>query len=219
VGRLRRSGIQSFGGRAGTVLLWGVALFIACRVGVESGRAQAPVPMQPPFLPSGDLSLREDFRHWEHVGTRVKTSGRSVLDGSTIVTPQMMDTYIEPSAYAAFRETGKWPDGTMIAKELSLIKTGPNCDKTNFACSTPAGAGIFEDHFIGVGMMVKDSTRFPNAPGNWAYFRFLLAGTQYPRSAKVLTADQCQDCHARFAANQDYVFTNTHIGLISADGH
>jgi hypothetical protein len=77
----------------------------------------------------------------------------------------MMDTYVEPSAFAEYKKTGKWPDGTQIVKELGLIKIGDDCDKVTFACSTPAGAGIFEDHFIGVGMMVKDSKRFPGAPG------------------------------------------------------
>jgi hypothetical protein len=44
---------------------------------------------------------------------------------------------------------GVWPDGTQIVKELSLIKIGDDCDKVTVACSTPAGAGIFEDHFSG----------------------------------------------------------------------
>jgi hypothetical protein len=86
----------------------------------------------------------------------------------------MMDTYVEPSAFAEYKKTGKWPDGTQIVKELSLIKIGDDYDKVTFACSTPAGAGIFEDHFIGVDMMAKDSKRFPAAPATGVTFAFSL---------------------------------------------
>ncbi len=201
--------------------LCGVIVFVAYRIAIEPGRAQSTVKAASSsyFTPDGNLKLPETFRRWEHVGTRVKTSGRSVLDGSVIVTPQMMDTYVEPSAFAAFKATGRWPDGTLIVKELSLIKVGQDCHKITFACSTPAGVGIFEDHFIGVGMMVKDSRRFPDAPGHWAYFRFLGNGSTYPSTSAILPPDQCQSCHVRFAAKEDYVFTDTHIGLTSPNVH
>jgi hypothetical protein len=130
-----------------------------------------------------------------------------------------MDTYIEPSAFVQYKKTGVWPDGTQIVKEISIIKVGDDCDKVTFACSTPAGAGIFQDSFIGVGMMVKDSKRFPDAPGNWAYFRFLANGPAYATTSTVLSENQCQSCHVKFASKEDYVFTNTHIGLTSGNVH
>ena len=171
------------------------------------------------FAADGELHLPGGFRRWEHVGSRVKTSGNSVLDGAVILRPQVMDTYIEPSAFVRYKKTGVWPDGTQIVKEISIIKVGDNCDKVTFACSTRAGAGIFQDSFIGVGMMVKDSKRFPDAPGNWAYFRFLAHGPAYATTSAVLPENQCQSCHVRFASTEDYVFTDTHIGLTSGNVH
>lgn len=171
------------------------------------------------FAADGELPLPGGFRRWEHVGSRVKTSGNSILDGAVILRPQVMDTYIEPSAFVRYKKTGVWPDGTQIVKEISIIKVGDNCDKVTFACSTPPGAGIFQDSFIGVGMMVKDSKRFPDAPGNWAYFRFLAHGPAYATTSAVLPENQCQSCHVRFASKEDYVFTDTHIGLISGNVH
>lgn len=167
------------------------------------------------FEANGELHIPSNFRRWEHVGSRVKTSGNSVLDGAVILRPQVMDTYVEPSAFVQYKKTGVWPDGAQIVKEISIIKIGNGCDKVTFACSTPAGAGIFEDSFVGIGMMVKDSKRFPNAPGNWAYFRFLANGPAYATSSVVLAEKQCQSCHVKFASKEDYVFTNTHIGLTS----
>src|SRR5260370_40122908 len=118
------------------------------------------------------MYLPDGFRRWESVGSRVKTSGNSVLDGAVILRPQVMDTYIEPSAFIRYKKTGLWPDGTQIVKEISIIKVGDDCDKVTFASSTPAGAGIFQESFIGVGMMVRDRKRFPDEPGHVAYFWF-----------------------------------------------
>jgi Cytochrome P460 len=179
----------------------------------------APSTAKASFAADGDLHLPDGFRRWEHVGSRVKTSGKSVLDGAVILRPQVMDTYIEPSAFIQYKKTGVWPDGTQIVKEISIIKVGNDCDKVTFACSTPAGAGIFQDSFIGIGMMVKDSKRFPDAPGNWAYFRFLANGPAYATTSTVLPGNQCQSCHVKFASKEDYVFTDTHIGLTSGNVH
>jgi hypothetical protein len=152
--------------------------------GIHSG-SDSPSP-RASFAVSGDVGLSSDFKRWEHVGTRVKTSGQSVLDRSVVVTPKMMAIYVEPSAFAEYKKTGKWPDGIQIVKELGLIKIGDDCDKVTFTCSTPADAGIFKDHFIGVRMMVKDGKRFPAAPGNWVTFAFSLTTPRiqrHPRSS------------------------------------
>jgi hypothetical protein len=174
---------------------------------------------KPPFASDGSITLPDGFRRWEHVGTRVKTSGHSILDGTVILRPQVLDTYVEPTAFAEYKSTDAWPDGTQIVKELSVIKVGVDCDKVTFACSLPAGDGIYEDSFIGVGLMVKDRKRFPDAPGNWGYFRFFAHGPAYSATSLVLPASQCQSCHVKFASNEDYVFTVTHIGLTSANVH
>jgi Cytochrome P460 len=201
--------------------IWILALLAFWSSGHSSAlpSASAPSTTKASFAGDGDLHLPGGFRRWEHVGSRVKTSGKSVLDGAMILRPQVMDTYIEPSAFVRYKKTGVWPDGTQIVKEISIIKVGDNCDKVTFACSTPAGAGIFQDSFIGIGMMVKDTKRFPNAPGNWAYFRFLASGPAYAATSAVLPENQCQSCHVKFAAKEDYVFTDTHIGLTSDNVH
>jgi hypothetical protein len=198
-----------------------IALFAFWSVGHLS--ALSPATTQPAAKPSfaanGGLQLPDGFRRWEHVGSRVKTSGNSVLDGAVILRPQVMDTYVEPSAFIRYKQTGVWPDGTQIVKEISIIKMGDDCDKVTFACTTPAGAGIFEDSFIGIGMMIKDNKRFPNVPGNWAYFRFLANGPAYATTSAVLPESQCQSCHVKFASKEDYVFTDSHIGLNSNNIH
>jgi Cytochrome P460 len=165
------------------------------------------------FEKDGSLHLPDGYRQWQHVGTRIKPDGRSVLDGSQITTPQVMDTYVAPAAFDSFKKTGTWPDGTQIVKEISLIKTGKDCEKNTFVCSTPFGSGIFQASYIGMGMMVKDSKRFPSQPGNWGYFAFRSTGSIYQATATVRPQQQCAFCHMRLASNTDYVFSITHIGL------
>jgi hypothetical protein len=166
------------------------------------------------FNQDGSVQLPTGYRRWQHVGARVKTSGNSVLDGSKIVVPQVMDAYVEPEAFESYRRTGKWPEGTRIVKEFSSIKTGSDCNESSFICSTPYGLGIFETRYIGLGMMVKDSRRFPAETGHWGYFSFLLDGQRYASVSPVRARSQCSGCHEALAAGTDYVFSNTHIGLL-----
>lgn len=169
------------------------------------------------FANGGNVRLPAGYRKWEHVGTRIKADGFSVLDGSRITVPQVMDAYVEPSAYDFFRKTGKWRDGTQIVKEYSLVKTGPECSTTSFVCATVFGRGVFEDHYAGLGMMIKDKKRFPTAAGNWGYFTFLPAGHIYQLSARARPRQQCSLCHENGAGETDYVFSKSHIGLLAAN--
>jgi Cytochrome P460 len=188
--------------------------------GARAGKQELTATLDPAprvrsaiFDQDGSLHLPGGYRQWEHVGTRIKPDGRSVLDGSQITTPQVMDTYVAPAAFDFFRKNGAWPDGTEIVKEISLIKTGKDCDKITFECSTSVGSGIFQESYIGMGMMVKDSKRFPSEPGNWGYFAFTSIGSIYQATATVRPQQQCASCHMRLTSNTDYVFSSTHIGL------
>jgi len=169
------------------------------------------------FVTDGSLQLPTGYRRWEHVGTRIKADGRSVLDGTPIVTPQVMDAYIEPSAFESYQRSGQWPDGTQIIKEISVIRTGTGCDKTTLVCSTEFGTGIFEAAYAGIGMMVKDRNRFPNSAGNWGYFSFVTTGASPQRTATVRPHDQCASCHERLASTTDFVFSASHIGLLRSN--
>jgi Cytochrome P460 len=212
---------------AAPVAVWrlGMVLPMACAAAASWGAATPPsndgAPATSPalFNEDGSLQLPTGYRRWHHVGARVKTSGNSVLDGSKIVVPQLMNAYVEPAAFEIYRTIGKWPEGTRIVKEFSTIRTGQGCDTNSFICSTPYGFGVFEARFIGLGMMVKDSRRFPAETGHWGYFSFLLEGEHYGSVSPVRSRAQCSACHEAHAAASDYVFSNTHIGLLPENLH
>jgi hypothetical protein len=198
------------------IFLLSVACVSTITWAVAESLAAPPARVMPGaiFSTDGSVQLPSSYRRWQHVGTRVKTSGNSVLDGSKIVVPQVMNAFVEPNAFEEFRRTGQWPEGTQIVKEFSTLKTGTDCNPTSFICSTPFGFGLFESSYDGLGMMVEDSTRFPAETGHWGYFSFETKGTgRFPTVSPLRSRGQCSACHEALAARSDYVFSSTHIGL------
>lgn len=165
------------------------------------------------FTSDGNIQIPVGYREWYHVGTRYKSSGTNLLDGTTLTAPQVMNAYVEPSALKVFQSTGKWPDGTQIVKEFSEIRQGKDCDAKTYICTTPLGSGIFETGYSGLAMMVKDKQHFPNEPGNWAYFGFGHQAPPYQKTARAFPRERCASCHIKNAADTGYVFTRAHIAL------
>lgn len=172
-----------------------------------------PLPKRASFNANGSVNLPVGYRRWIHVGTRLKPIGINILDGLPTKTPEIFNTYIEPSAFAAFQATGQWPDGAQLVKEFSAVEVGAGCDAVTMLCATPLGSGIFETGFVGLGMMVKDATRFPEAKGNWGYFSFGHRPPPYESMAMKRPASTCEACHATLASDSDYVISRAHIGL------
>jgi hypothetical protein len=168
------------------------------------------------FNADGTVQLPVGYRQWYHVGTRFKPVGISILDGMETKTPEVLNAYVEPRAMAAYQATGAWPDGTQMVKEFSAVKVGEGCDAKTSLCSTQLGVGIFETGYIGLGMMVKDEKRFPDAPGHWGFFHFGHKPPPYNASSPVRPLSQCSGCHVALAAKTDYVITVAHIGLAGA---
>nr|WP_300310991.1 cytochrome P460 family protein [Halomonas sp.] len=170
------------------------------------------------FVDDTTAKLPEGYRSWVHVGTFLKEPGsKSILDGSTIEGASFAHTYVEPSALAAYKASGKWPDGTQFVKEFAVSSLDDgSCDKKTGLCSTEHGVGIFENYYLGIAYMVKDAERFPDAAGNWGYFGFGPAkekGASYPETAALRPVENCAGCHISHVADTDYVFSGLHLGL------
>ena len=71
--------------------------------------------------------------------------------------------------------------------------------------------------FIGLETSIKDSKRFKDEPGNWAFFSF---GHHYPLKdvATKQNAASCNACHQASAA-KDYVFSQYYPVLRAAAPH
>ena len=69
---------------------------------------------------------------------------------------------MDPESFAHYEKTGKFRDGTVLIKELSSVGSK----------EAPSGKGYFKGEFTGLEATIKDSKRFKDEPGNWAYFSF-----------------------------------------------
>ncbi len=97
---------------------------------------------------------------------------------------------LEPTAYARYRRSGRFPDGAMLA--LVVREPAPRV--------APAQGGRVAGRLVGVEMAVKDTARFA---GGWAYFGF---GRSLPGTlARAFPRERCAACHARHAEH-DNVF-------------
>lgn len=132
-----------------------------------------------------------NYRKWVYLGTPVTPND---MNGGEAPFPDFHNVYMDPESFSDFEKTGKYRDGTVIVKEL--VSVG--------AKEASSGKGYFEGEFIGLEVTVKDTKRFKDEPGNWAYFSF---GHKYPLAETIgkQPIASCNSCHAANAGG-DFVF-------------
>lgn len=150
-----------------------------------------------------ELVRPTNYRTWVYVGTPVTPNE---LNNGKAAFPEMHNVYIDPASYQAYKETGKFPEGTIIIKEL--VSVG--------ATAAVSGKGYFEGEFLGLEASVKSKADFPNEPGNWAIFSFSNMKTGIlTDTAPVMPAASCVSCHQE-SAQDDFVFTQYYPVLRAA---
>jgi hypothetical protein len=162
------------------------------------------------FNDDGSVNQPENWREWVFVGAPLTPNA---LNGGAAAFPEFHNVYIEPSAYAAYSETGEFPEGTQIAKELTTVRDNNNAE--NGSSQEVSGVGYFEGEFAGLELTVKDSVRFKDEPGGWAYFSFGHKAPPYEQTATAMPTDSCNACHAE-SAGDDFVFTQFYPVLRAA---
>jgi len=145
------------------------------------------------FNASGELIRPEGWREWIYVGTPVTPNS---LNPPEAAFPEFHSVYIDPTSWAHYKKTGEFREGTMLAKELAMVG----------ATQATSGKGFFMGEFSGFEIAYKSAKRFPNEPGNWAYFSFGHKPEPYNATAKAMPTPACAACHLAAAA-EDMVFT------------
>jgi hypothetical protein len=153
------------------------------------------------FTPDGKMKRPDGYRNWVYVGAVVTPND---LNDGEAAFPEFHSVYMDPESFAHYEKTGEFRDGTVMIKEL--IGVG--------AKEATSGKGYFMGEFRGLEASIKDSKRFKDEPGSWAYFSF---GHKYPLKAEVAknTAASCNACHQTSAA-KDYVFSQYYPVLRAA---
>lgn len=178
---------------AGAVLCAGL-LFAPLSLAEEPRNLGAAV-----YDAKGDLRLPEGYRQWVFIGAPLTPNG---LNNGAAGFPEFHHVYVNPDAFAVYRRTGSFPDGTVVAKELVLLKPGSHKDGSFDA---PSGRGYFAGKYNGMDVMVKDSQRFSQTNG-WGFFNFGHHAPPYARTSTAAAPADCAACH-QANAEKDMMFT------------
>ncbi len=157
---------------------------------------------KPKFTKNGELVRPEGYREWVYVGTPLTPND---LNPPAAAFPEFHNVYIHPMDYAHYKKTGIFQDGTILVKELVTVG----------AKQATSGKGYFQGEYSGFEATVKDSRRYPNEPGHWAYFTFGHHPPPYAATAKAQPAGACNICH-QVSAAEDWVFTQFYPVLRAA---
>ncbi len=173
------------------------AIFLAGQTQLASAQMTNSGPAK--ITENNETSIPDGFREWVFLGAPLTPNG---LNGGEAGFPEFHHVYIEPGAYADYKQTGEFPEGTTIVKELVLLKEGGYEDGSRDEAS---GRGYFARSFAGIDMMVKDSERFAETNG-WGFFNFGHHAPPYAEKAAAAPNDSCAFCHTDNATH-DMVFT------------
>jgi hypothetical protein len=193
-----------------TALIAGVAAVAVIAVSyvltgpaVRSASAQPKAPAAlVEFTADGKLKQPVGYRKWMYIGTPVTPNDMN--DGEASF-PEFHEVYMDPESFAHYEKTGEFRDGTVLVKELSSVGSK----------EAPSGKGYFQGEFTGLEAAVKDSKRFKDEPGYWAYFSF---GHSYPLKEEVSkgAVASCNQCHETNAGKTDWVFSQYYPVLRAA---
>jgi len=147
-----------------------VVVFAMMALGVVVSRSSAKAARSeshylPQFNESGELILppHNMWREWVYVGSPLTPNG---LNGGKAGFPEYHNVYIQPWSYEEYKKPNKFPDGTIMFKELQLT-LGP-AEHPDGSQTEPSGRGYFNGTYNGLDVMVKDSKRFSKTNG-WVF--------------------------------------------------
>ncbi len=177
------------------------SLLLASTLGWTSAALMAGEGFSPYVDANGNINFPKGFRtSMVHLGSWFVPEGGA---------SGFHDVYTEKESVEAYRETGKFPDGATLVKELRASKSG--------SFTTGQGVSYATSELKQWFVMIKDSkNRFAGNPlwgegWGWALFK---PGDPSKNVATNFQTD-CLGCHVP-AKDQDWVYTEAYPTL-SAD--
>jgi hypothetical protein len=168
---------------------------------VEAGDNEA---VQAQFNTEGELVRPAGWREWIFVGSPVTPNS---LNGGAAPFPEFHSVYIDPVSWDQYKRTGTFREGTMFAKELTLVGD----------TVATSGKGFFNGKMQGFEIAHKDSKRYSKESGGWAYYSFGHHDEPYNDTAPAMPVGACAACHTASAA-EDMVFSQYYPILRAAKG-
>ena len=181
------------------IVFFSLSLIAMAIIGINSPvRAQMGDAWGPKWTDGGELILPTGFHEWVFLGSPLTPHA---LNGGAAPFPEYHNVYVQPQAYREYRATGKWPEGTIMLKELQLTTKATYPDGSRDEVS---GRGFFPGNLNGIDISVKDSKRFKDTDG-WGFFNFGHHAPPYAKTAKAAPAEACVACHQENATNMVFV--------------
>ena len=174
------------------VLVIGAVTFVS-NLGTTNVHAAAA---KPAYTADGKLVLPKGYRSWVFIGAPLTPNG---LNGGKAGFPEFHNVYVEMENLEAYWKTGKFPEDTVIVKELTLVRNPSNADGS---ANEASGRGYFEGAFNGMDVTVKNSTRYAKT-GGWGFYNFGHHALPYEAAAKEATREECAGCHIAGAGKTD----------------
>ena len=136
----------------------------------------------PQFNDKGELVFPADYRDWVHMSSGLgMTYGPAAA--ATLDNPAFDNVYVQPASWKAFKESGKWPEGTIFVLEIRYSTSHGSINK----------GGYFQSDVAAIEAAVKDSKRYPRG---WAYYGFGGGLAPIRKSSTPLGANAgCNACH------------------------
>jgi Cytochrome P460 len=173
-----------------------------------AGFSQSDARHGPVYAKNGDLVLPSGYRKWVFVGGPITPNG---LNDGKAPFPEFHSVYVELENVRYYQKNGKFPEGTIMVKELSLVQPGGHADGS---LDSASGRGYFSGPLNGLDVMVKDSKRFSKT-NNWGFFTFGHHAEPYDPTAKEQSITECAGCHIANVAKTDMVWVR-YYPLLSA---
>jgi hypothetical protein len=152
------------------------ACFFATRTGAQTGGSQKQDSARPQY-DGQNLVRPQNYRDWIFLSSGL---GMNYAAGSG---EMFTNVFVPEWSYRRFLATGKWPDKSIFVVEERRSENKGSINKT----------GHFQADFVGMGVEVKDESRFPD---KWAYFNFSADTKTAPARPKAA----CWQCHNDNAA-------------------
>jgi len=156
------------------------SLMLVAIVAATISLAASPdaAPGRPQYTRDNQLLPPTDYREWIFL-----SSGLGMSYSATPGHEMFTNVFVPQWAYQEFLKSGKWPDKTMFVVEDRYATSKGSINK----------AGHYQSDSMGIGVEVKDETRFPD---KWAYFNF----DENTKSASANPKAGCWSCHEEHAA-------------------
>lgn len=137
----------------------------------------------PEYTSDSQFKFPEHYRDWVYLTTGFDMSYNPAMR----MGHHMFDNvFVNPESYKAFKETGTWPDKTVLLIEARGAESKGSINQAGNYQGTEVMA--IEAH-------VKDESRFS---GKWAFFGF---DNDSAKTAKMIpTSASCYSCHSQHAA-------------------